>query len=109
MESQLADTAVETAADFRESNRAARLLADDACTAHMRAMALDAAPTEMPCRSSLPFAYNRNGRESNNHDKALDGAVLALHLQLQASHPCMVVSPFNFLPKKQTEVSDGRC
>jgi len=38
-----------------------------------------AAATEMPCRSSLPFAYNRNGRESNNHDK-LDGAVLALIL-----------------------------
>jgi len=27
---------VETAADFRESNRAARLLADDACMAHTR-------------------------------------------------------------------------
>ena len=38
-----------------------------------------AAHTEMPCRSFLPFAYNRNGRESNNHDK-LDGAVLALIL-----------------------------
>ena len=35
-ESQLADSAVETAADFRENNRAARLLADDACMAHTR-------------------------------------------------------------------------
>ena len=61
-----------------------------------------AAHTEMPCRSSLPFAYNRNGRESNNHDK-LDGAVLALILNYKPLILAWLFPPF--LPEKQTVVT----
>jgi hypothetical protein len=94
MESQLADSAVETAADFRESNRAARLLADDAPWSWM--------PRPPRCLAGLLF------RSHTTETATIMTKLSTVH----CSHFIFNYKPLilawlfpPFLPKKQTEVT----
>ena len=92
MESQLTDSAVETAADFRESNRAARLLADDACMAHTR------------CPAGLLFRSHTT--------ETAESLTIMTSSTVQCSHFILNYKPLvlawlfpPFLPEKQTVVT----
>jgi hypothetical protein len=106
---ELADNAnaVETAAGFRESNRAARLLADDDAS-RMAHMIESHAWHGMVAghRDALQVFSSVRIQQKRSLTIMTSSTVqycshLYMHLQLQASHPCMAVSYL----KKQTAVT----